>query len=377
MSLRVETSPNQYTDYDLYSSARLQEFGRELLSLFSPNPPAPPTDTTTDPAESTGTATSTSTSAYVLQHPSDLCRPEAERKPFYIVSPEMMEHIENYFPPHQSILPYMTPISSTNESDDQMTSSLSDWPSAGKSSTEASGKLLSQIVTLVQCRSNFTTNSLGFESQRKIRPIVRLLIQSQHQQQTMETFLDTINEALFLEPDTIKTVWDTKGEQMLHPSDLLRHGRLYFVSREKNISLDELEISDSDFASINRFETVREQLSQTPNYVEKPMMIEQAHTPSRKSTPFNPDDRRSATVQAQAIAYNDPETFPEVFRRHYTVGDIIGDGRFSAVFECRDQSTGIQLALKIIDKKRCQGYVSVNRYEKSSTVKQGTIQLIV
>lgn len=73
---------------------------------------------------------------------------------------------------------------------------------------------------------------------------------------------------------------------------------------------------------------------------------------------MNLDERREGTVHAQAIAYNDPETFPEIFRRHYSVGDIIGDGRFSAVYECRDKETGIELALKIIDKKRCEGYVS-------------------
>jgi hypothetical protein len=30
----------------------------------------------------------------------------------------------------------------------------------------------------------------------------------------MSTFLDIVNEALLLEPDTIKTLWDTKGEQV-------------------------------------------------------------------------------------------------------------------------------------------------------------------
>ena len=140
--------------------------------------------------------------------------------------------------------------------------------------------------------------------------------------------------------------------------DVLRYGRLYFASRDENITADELFISDEDFASINRLETVRYQLSQPAHFVEKPAASEQVNIPSRKSTPFNPNERHSATVQAQAIAYNDPQTFPEVFLRHYLVGDILGDGRFSAVLECRDKATGIQLALKIIDKSRCQGYVS-------------------
>jgi hypothetical protein len=140
--------------------------------------------------------------------------------------------------------------------------------------------------------------------------------------------------------------------------DLLRHGRLYFASRDETITPDELIISDNDLASINRLETIRTQLSQPAHFVEKPTMNEQINVQSRKSTPFNVDERRSATVQAQAIAYNDPQTFPEVFLRHYTVGDVLGDGRFSAVFECQDKATGIQLALKIIDKTRCEGYVS-------------------
>ena len=47
------------------------------------------------------------------------------------------------------------------------------------------------------------------------RHAVRLFINAQQQQQQhMDTFLDTINEALLLEPDTIQTLWDAKGEQV-------------------------------------------------------------------------------------------------------------------------------------------------------------------
>jgi len=139
--------------------------------------------------------------------------------------------------------------------------------------------------------------------------------------------------------------------------DLLRRGRLYFASRDESITFDELTISESDLASINRLETVRKQLSQPAHFVEKPTSIEKMRSASRKSTPFRVDDRRSVSIQEQATVYTDLETFPEVFLRHYTLGDILGDGRFSAVFECRDKATGIQLALKIVDKTRCEGYV--------------------
>src|SRR5690349_10740315 len=134
--------------------------------------------------------------------------------------------------------------------------------------------------------------------------------------------------------------------------DVLRRGRLYFASRDENINLDDLNISDDDLASINRLDLIRDHLYQLVHFVEKPVSNEKISIPSRKSTPFNGDERHSANVHTQAVAYNDPQTFPEVFLRHYTVGDVLGDGRFSAVYECRDKATGIQLALKIIDKTR-------------------------
>ncbi|CAF1111508.1 unnamed protein product [Rotaria sordida] len=298
-----------------------------------------------------------------IQQPSDLCRPRQEQSLYYIVNQDVIKQIEENFIPYQSTLPYMAPASpppttTTNniDTDSQLTTSIPDWQ-ATKQSTESTRYLLSQIITIVQCRSTLSISSSSSLSQRTSRHAVRLFINSQRQQQQqMDTFLDIVNEALLLEPNTIKTLWDAKGEQITDPMDLLRRGRLYFASRDTNITLGELHISESDLASINRLEIIRKQLSQPAYFVEKPVNTEQIHIPSRKSTPFDGDEHRSATMQAQAMIYNDPQTFPEVFLRHYTVGEVLGDGRFSAVFECRDKATGIQLALKIIDKTRCKGY---------------------
>ncbi|CAF5117226.1 unnamed protein product, partial [Rotaria sp. Silwood1] len=37
MSFRVETAPNQYTDYQIFSAARFDNIGRQFLSLVNPN----------------------------------------------------------------------------------------------------------------------------------------------------------------------------------------------------------------------------------------------------------------------------------------------------------------------------------------------------
>ncbi|CAF2386909.1 unnamed protein product [Rotaria sp. Silwood2] len=413
MSFRVETAPNQYTDYQMFSAARFNNIGRQFLSLVNPNYGTIPNENKTVPNEKkpasnekeptsnkkepasnenntapneneaptneneaptneneaptnenkattnedeTTTNQNKPISRNTIQQPSDLCRPRPEQSLYYIANQDVIKQIEENFLPHQSTLPYMQPTTNNIDTDSQLTTSIPDWQ-ATKQSTESTRYLSSQIVTIVQCRSTLSLVSSSSLSQRTSRHAVRLFINSQkQQQQQMDTFLDIVNEALLLESNTIKTLWDTKGEQVTDPMDLLRRGRLYFASRDTSITLDELNISDNDLASINRLEIVRKQLSQPAHFVEKPASTEQINIPSRKSTPFDGDEHRSSAIQAQAMVYNDPQTFPEVFLRHYTVGEVLGDGRFSAVFECRDKATGIQLALKIIDKTRCKGY---------------------
>ena len=140
--------------------------------------------------------------------------------------------------------------------------------------------------------------------------------------------------------------------------DLLRHGRLYFASRDEDIVLDEMDVTDNDLASINRLEAVRHQLRQPAFFVGKPSSTDKTRSPSRRSTPFNADDHRSSSIHGQGIRDADLQTFPEVFLRHYAVGDVLGDGRFSSVYECRDKATGIQLALKVVDKSKGKGYIT-------------------
>ncbi|XP_037063195.1 serine/threonine-protein kinase DCLK2-like [Peromyscus leucopus] len=43
----------------------------------------------------------------------------------------------------------------------------------------------------------------------------------------------------------------------------------------------------------------------------------------------------------------------------YRIGKVIGDGNFAVVKECVDRSTGKEFALKIIDKAKCCGKVSM------------------
>jgi hypothetical protein len=216
MSFRVETTPNHYTDYDLFSATRFNKLGQQFLSLINPNygtNPPPPDNKENTPDETEPTREeSKPISPNRLQQPSDLCRAPEDQPSYYLVNQDMIKQIEENFLPHQSIFPY-TP---RNTNDEQLTKSISDWQTI-KQSIDSARNTLSQIITIVQCRSTFSSSPFASPSllQRTTRHAVRLFINShQQQQQQMNTFLDIVNETLLLEADTIKTLWDAKGEQV-------------------------------------------------------------------------------------------------------------------------------------------------------------------
>lgn len=60
------------------------------------------------------------------------------------------------------------------------------------------------------------------------------------------------------------------------------------------------------------------------------------------------------------------EDYPQVpasIAERYRVGRMIGDGNFALVRECVERSTGREYALKIINKSKCRGKVTL-RFKK-------------
>lgn len=56
------------------------------------------------------------------------------------------------------------------------------------------------------------------------------------------------------------------------------------------------------------------------------------------------------------------EDYPQVpasIAERYKVGRMIGDGNFAVVRECVERSTGREYALKIINKSKCRGKVTL------------------
>ncbi|KAH8025740.1 hypothetical protein HPB51_011071 [Rhipicephalus microplus] len=55
-----------------------------------------------------------------------------------------------------------------------------------------------------------------------------------------------------------------------------------------------------------------------------------------------------------------PVALPETVGRLYSVREMLGDGNFATVYQCVSRETGVEYALKIIDKDKCRGKASVH-----------------
>ncbi|UJR36177.1 hypothetical protein I4U23_028911 [Adineta vaga] len=96
MSFRVETTPNHFTDYEIFSSTRFHQLGQQFLSLINPN----------HGTTSAEIVTETETNARnIIQQPSDLCRAYHEQPPYYVTNQDVLKEIKENFLPHKSIFP--------------------------------------------------------------------------------------------------------------------------------------------------------------------------------------------------------------------------------------------------------------------------------
>ena len=53
--------------------------------------------------------------------------------------------------------------------------------------------------------------------------------------------------------------------------------------------------------------------------------------------------------------------FPDDLLKNYEIGELIGEGNFATVRECKDINTELKFALKIIDLRKCKGRVRTHK----------------
>lgn len=68
--------------------------------------------------------------------------------------------------------------------------------------------------------------------------------------------------------------------------------------------------------------------------------------------------QRLRFLLAVEVVVDEVLAVPPYISERYKVGRMLGDGNFAVVRECVEHSTGLEYALKIINKGKCRGKVS-------------------
>ncbi|CAF0754761.1 unnamed protein product [Brachionus calyciflorus] len=145
--------------------------------------------------------------------------------------------------------------------------------------------------------------------------------------------------------DNIKKIFNLSGMQINDPIDMYYQDDIFMaVSNEKIHTKDfELDPEEIRLLYINEFMTTYSKLNPA-KVLEKNALRTNVNRKKSKQTD-------NLIVDSKDLI----EFMPQELLENYEIGQIIGEGNYSIVRECRDINTGIQFALKIVDLKRVSG----------------------
>ncbi|XP_066999818.1 serine/threonine-protein kinase GA29083 isoform X3 [Anabrus simplex] len=187
----------------------------------------------------------------------------------------------------------------------------------------------------------------------KPRKVVRLLINKRNAL-SFDHALSSITEAVKLDTGAVRKVFTVDGSQVNQLQDFFGNIDIFFAYGSERHFKEDFELDAEETKAIqaqckgpssrrlpwDSCSSLRTSSSQDGSRIPMPKMPVKTKIPKGTRLP-TPQDSSPAV--------------PPPLKLKYQVGPVIGDGNFAVVRHCIDRSTGIEYALKIIDKSKCSG----------------------
>ncbi|XP_046471949.1 uncharacterized protein [Neodiprion pinetum] len=173
----------------------------------------------------------------------------------------------------------------------------------------------------------------------KPRRVLRLLLNKRNAP-SLEHALEAITEAVKLDSGAVRKVYTLSGVQVTTLEQFFQNEEIFLAYGTDKLTQEDFEL---DFEESKAVQSFRRGHGLTKRYGgPMPPMPKK----SGKKALSIPQVRTPSPVFVQ---------LPLPLRMHFVAGHVIGDGNFAVVRHCIQRRTGVEYALKIIDKYKCQG----------------------
>lgn len=177
------------------------------------------------------------------------------------------------------------------------------------------------------------------------RKAVRVLL-NHRTARSFEQVLDDITQVVKLDSGAVRKVFTLGAKPVTCLADLFGTDDVFIAYGLEKHSHDDFDLDSEEWKSLNG--TVR--------------------TPGRQDQRWTTNGRTSSASDGSSVASfqgsqsispsllrPDEVHLPDAVAKLYSLREMLGDGNFAQVFQCVRRDTGMEYALKIIDKDKCKG----------------------
>lgn len=194
---------------------------------------------------------------------------------------------------------------------------------------------------------NFVRPKLVTVIRNGVRPrkAVRVLL-NHRTARSFEQVLDDITQLVKLDSGAVRKVFTLNAKPVTCLADLFGSEDIFIAYGLEKHSHDDFDLDSEEWKSLNG--TVRTSGRQEQRWIANgrtsPASEGSSAASFQSSGSLSPTPLRPAQVR-----------LPEAVARLYSLCELLGDGNFAQVFQCVHRDTGVEYALKVIDKDKCKG----------------------
>lgn len=179
------------------------------------------------------------------------------------------------------------------------------------------------------------------------RKAVRVLL-NHKTARSFEQVLDDVTQVIKLDSGAVRKVFTLTGKPVTTLADFFGPDDIFIAYGLEKYSHDDFDLDSEECKHLNGAMRVRREQRFSCGRPMSPISDVSSNLSFQSSHSISPK-------ASKKLHFTNHVVLPETVGQLYTVREMLGDGNFARVYQCVSRESGVEYALKIIDKDKCRG----------------------